>query len=141
MTAGLPGGAELGAVVLTEGVLLAFADARIRIDVRSVLDLLLGHGQHNQLVAVETGFADRREALPGPEKAGLYKDPFGLPGLVIEVHLCDLADPVALGVDSGAADVLLSVLRDGHGCLLLPDAAHADVRGHATRYKTRRTTR
>src|SRR6185437_12696899 len=63
------------------------------------------------------GTADRREALPGPEQAGLHEDPFGLPGLVVEVHLGDLADPVAFGVDSGAADVLLVVLRRGHGCL------------------------
>jgi len=65
--AGLHGGAESGAVVLAEGVLFAFADARVRVDVGGVLDLVLGHGQHDQLLAVEPGTADRREALPGPE--------------------------------------------------------------------------
>src|SRR6185437_12451856 len=134
--AGMHGGAESGAVVLAEGVLFAFADARVRVDVRGVLDLVLGHGQHDQLLAVEPGTADRREALPGPEQTGLHEDPFGLPGLVVEVHLGDLADPVAFGVDSGAADVLLVVLRRGHGCLPFSlDAAKADVR--ATRRGTR----
>jgi len=87
MTPGLPGGAELGAVALAKSVLLAFADARIRVDVRSVLNLVLGHGKHDQLLTVEPGSADRREALPGPEQAGLHEDPFRLPGLVVEVHL------------------------------------------------------
>src|SRR2546429_5412419 len=86
---------------------------------------------------VDPGSVDRREALPGAEQASLHENPQRLPGLVIEVHLGDLADPVALGVDSDVAEVLLlSVLRAGHGCLpFLPDAAPADVR--ATRRGTR----
>jgi hypothetical protein len=67
IVARLPAGAKSGAVVLTEGVHFAVADARVRVDVRGVLNLILGHGQHDQLVAVEAGSADRREALPGPE--------------------------------------------------------------------------
>src|SRR6185437_9788563 len=73
--AGLRGGAESGAVVLTEGVLFAFAEARVRVDVRGVLDLVLGHGQHDQLLAVEPGTANRRDALPAPEQAELRADP------------------------------------------------------------------
>ena len=134
VTAGLPGGAEVAAVVLAEGVFLALADVRVLVDVRGVLDLVLGHGQHDPL-AVQPGSVDRREALPGAEQAGLHEDPQRLPGLVVEVHLADLADPVVLGVDRGAVDVLLGVLRGGHGCLPWPHAAQASVLGYVTRYK------
>src|SRR6266516_1835883 len=134
LTAGPLGGAEIAAVVLAEGVLLAFADLRVRVDVRGVFDLVLGHGQHDQL-AVEPGPVDRREALPGAEQAGLHKDPPRLPGLVVEVHLADLADPVALGVDSGAVAVIRTVLRGGHSCLPLAGGRACRYPGHAARYK------
>ena len=42
--AGLPCGAKITAVVPAEGVLLALADVRVGVDVRGVLDLILGHG-------------------------------------------------------------------------------------------------
>src|SRR5579871_4102851 len=116
LTTGLLGGVEVAAVVPTERALLAFADIRVWVDVRGVLDLILGHGQHNQL-AVEPGSLDRREALPGAEQAGLPQDPLRLPGLLVEVHLADLADPVALGVNSGTVAVIRTVLRGGHSCL------------------------
>ena len=61
-------GAEIAAVVLAESVLLAFADLRVRVDVRGVFDLVLRHGQHDQL-AVEPVPLDRREALPGAQQA------------------------------------------------------------------------
>src|SRR5690348_5794144 len=128
VTAGLPGGAKIAAVVLAQGVLLALADVRVLVDVRGVLDLILGHGEHDQLLAVEPGSVDRREALPGAQQAGLHENPHRLPGLLVAVHLGDLADPVALGVDSGAVDVLLSVLRGGHGGLsFVPDVAYTDA--------------
>ena len=47
VTAAPRGGAETAAVVLAEGDLLVFAEMCIRVDVRGVLDLLLGHGQHD----------------------------------------------------------------------------------------------
>jgi hypothetical protein len=43
LTAGPLGDAEVTAVVLAEGVLLAFADVRVSVDVRGVLHLVLGH--------------------------------------------------------------------------------------------------
>src|SRR5690348_13418386 len=142
VTAGLPGGAKIAAVVLAQGVLLALADVRVLVDVRGVLDLILGHGQHDQLLAVEPGSVDRRETLPGAQQAGLHENPHRLPGLLVAVHLGDLADPVALGVDSGAVDVLLSVLRGGHGDLSLCARCRAHRRpARTTRYKTRRATR
>ena len=45
-----------------------------------------------------------------------------------QVIPADLADPVVLGVDRGAVDVLLRILRGGHGRLPLPHAARASVR-------------
>ena len=102
--------------MLAEGVLLAFTELRVPVDVRRVFDLVLGNGQHDPL-AVAPGSVDRRKALPGAKQAGLHENPQWLLCLVIEVHLADLADPVALGVDGSAVDILLRILRDGHSYL------------------------
>src|SRR6185312_12144712 len=133
----LPDDAEIAAIVLAEGVLLAVADVRVPVDAGGVLDLVLGHGQHDQFL-VEPGPVNRREAVPGAEQARLDQDPLRLPGLVVEIHLADLADAVALGVDSGAVDVLLSVvLRCGHGCLPSP-VPRVRMPSHATKSKAGR---
>src|SRR2546421_12109280 len=90
---------------------------------------------------VDPGSVDRREALPGAEQASLHENPQRLPGLVIEVTLGDLADAVALGVDSDVAEVLLlSVLRAGHSCLPFAGCRACGRPGHATRYKACRAT-
>src|ERR1700746_128705 len=130
---GLSGSAEVAAVILAEGVLLAVAEVGVPVDAVCVLDLVLGHGQHDQFL-VEPGPVNRGKAVLRAEQAGLHQDPLGLPGLVVEIHLADLADPVALGVNSGAVDVLLRVLRGGHGCL--PSAVpRVRMPSHATRSK------
>jgi len=71
---GLPGGAGAAAAVRAEGVLLAVADVRVPVDAGGVLDLVLGHGQHDQFL-VEPGPVNRREAVPGAEQARLHQDP------------------------------------------------------------------
>src|SRR6266516_6427197 len=105
LPAGLLGGAESAAVILAQRFLLAVAELLAAFDVRGVLDLVLGHGQHGQLT-VELRSADRREALPGAKQAGLYQHPLWLAGLLVEEHLADLADPVAFGIDRGTVDVV-----------------------------------
>src|SRR5690348_10665192 len=116
LTAGLVAGAESAAVMLAQRFLLAVAELLAAFDVRGVLDLVLGHGQHDQLT-VELRSADRRVALPGAKQAGLYQHPLWLAGLLVEEHLADLADPIAFSIDRGAVDVVRTVLRGGHGCL------------------------
>src|SRR5215831_17352766 len=83
LPAGLLGGAESAAVILAQRFLLAVAELLAAIDVRGVLDLVLGHGQHDQL-AVELRSADRRVALPGAKQAGLYQHPLWLAGPLVE---------------------------------------------------------
>jgi hypothetical protein len=73
-----------------------------------VLDLLLGYGEYDPF-AVDSGSVNRREAVLGAKQAGLHEDPLRLPSVVVEVHLADLADSVAIGVDSGAVDVFLGI--------------------------------
>src|SRR5215472_12247059 len=80
LPAGLLGAAEVAAVVLAQRFLLAVAELLAAFDVRGVLDLVLGHGKHDQF-AVEPRSADRREALPGAKQAGLYQHPLWLAGL------------------------------------------------------------
>jgi hypothetical protein len=63
------GGAKITAVVLRPGVVLAFADVRVGVDVRGVLDLIHGHGQYDQLLAVQPESVDRCESLPGAHQA------------------------------------------------------------------------
>src|SRR5690242_8388527 len=110
LTGGLADGAESAAVILAQLFLLAVAELLAAFDVRGPLDLVLGHGQHDQL-AVELRSADRRVALPGAKQAGLYQHPLWLAGLLVEEHLADLADPVAFGIDRSAVDVVRTVLR------------------------------
>jgi hypothetical protein len=82
LPAGLLGGAGVAAVILAQRFLLAVAEPLAAVDVRGVLDLVLGHGQHYQLT-VELRSADRREALPGAKQAGLYQHPLWLAGLLV----------------------------------------------------------
>src|SRR5215831_18792688 len=139
LPAGLLGGAELATVILAQRFLLAVAEVLAAFDVRGVLDLVLGHGKHDEF-AVELRSADRREAVPGAEQAGLYQHPLWLAGLLVEEHLADLADPVALGIDRGAVDVVRKILRGGHGCLPKAGAGHA-VPGLLGSYQAGRATR
>src|SRR5581483_333629 len=90
-------GAEITAVVAAQGILFAFADVGVPVDVGGVLDLLLGYGKHD-LFPIHPGSVDRREAVPGAKQTGLDQDPLRLFGLVVQVHLADLADSVAIGV-------------------------------------------
>src|SRR5207248_6350937 len=134
VTAGRCGGAEVAAVVLAEGVLLALAELLVPVDIRGALDLVLGHGKYDPL-AVELGSVDRREAMPGTEQAGFHENPQWLPRLVVEVHLADLADPAALGVHGGAVDVSVRVLRGGHNYLPYAGCHSCGPPGRATSRK------
>lgn len=60
--------------------------------------------------------------------ASFYQHPLGLTGLLVEEHPADLADPVALGIDRGAVDVVRRVLRGSHGCLPCAGAGRAAAR-------------
>src|SRR5215469_3166820 len=101
LPAGLLGGAELAAVILAQRFLPTVAELLAAFDVTGVLDLVLGHGKHDEL-AVELRSADLCEAVPGAKHAGLYQHPLWPAGLLVEEHLADLADPVALGIDRSA---------------------------------------
>jgi LuxR family maltose regulon positive regulatory protein len=131
LSAGRPE-SSLAALDVAEGILARLpadqeaagrlAAAMIRLAAaRRTGDLVAGGGAAAHAEALVSMVPDdglaRREALPGAEQAGLHEDPQRLPGLVVVVHLGDLADSVALGVDSDAADVIPRVLRGGHSCL------------------------
>jgi hypothetical protein len=98
--------------VPVEGFLLAGADAPVLVEARGVLDQVFGDSQPD-LITVEPGSVDRREALAGAEHAGGDSDPQRQAAPLIEIDLADLADLVAFTVDRGTADELLNILR-GH---------------------------
>src|ERR1700730_6554908 len=110
---GCVAGAEVLGIVPVEGFLLAGVDLPVVVDARGVLDKVLGDSQRD-LVTVEPGSGDRREALSGAEHAGGDGNPQRQAGPLIEIDLADLAHLAAFTVDRGTADELLNVLRGGH---------------------------
>ena len=71
---------------------------------------------------LNAGTAQRGEVLPRPEQPGVHGDPVRLPGLVVQVHLADGPDLVALRVHGPTADVqVCGSLR--WSCLLLRSLA------------------
>jgi hypothetical protein len=88
--------------------------------VRSVLDQLLGHGQH-ELVAADRGAVERGEALGCAEHAGAHGHPGRLAAALVHVELADVADLAAVGVDRGQTDQVVPLLLGGCHDILLAD--------------------
>ena len=99
-------------VVAVQLLLLGGGQVLVRVNLRSVLDDVLGVGK-NHAVAVLTGALHGNEVLLGTEQTGVHGQEGGLAGVVVQEHLLDLADLVAVGAVGRAGQNCIHVER-GH---------------------------
>jgi hypothetical protein len=98
-------------VLVQPGFLGLGEQAFVRVGVGGVLDLVLGV-RDQDVVAGGLGLGQGHEADAVPEEAGPHRQPLGLVGLLVEVDVGDLADPLAARVDDVVASPTAEV---GHG--------------------------
>src|SRR5206468_3731074 len=91
----------LAAVVRVEALLLLGGQLAVGVDLRRVLDLVLGDVDAQLAITARRGAGERHEARLHPEQAGLDRGPLRLAAGAVEVDVVDGADLVAGAVDHG----------------------------------------
>lgn len=106
------------AVVLVDRVLISSGELILEVDVRSILNKILVEGEL-QLVTVETVATERNQAGAHAEQTVADLNEGGLTGLVINEMVVDLAELLALSVESGGVQEILDIPLVRHVLLIL----------------------